>query len=70
MAKNRTVVIDGATIRYFDEDGTEYVSLTDIAKQSSDEPRFIIQNWMRNANTIRYLYEWEKLHNEKKTAFR
>ncbi len=45
MAKNRTVVIDGATIRYFDEGGTEYVSLTDIAKQSADEPRFIIQNW-------------------------
>jgi len=66
MAKNRTVIIDGVTIRYFEENNMEYVSLTDIAKESSDEPRFVIQNWMRNANTVRYLYEWEQLHNENK----
>ena len=27
----------------------DYVSLTDIAKKvNEDEPRFVIQNWMRN----------------------
>ena len=30
----------------------EYISLTDIAKYRNDnDPRFVIQNWMRNRNT-------------------
>ena len=46
--------------------GTEddYISITDIAKYSDpDNPRYIIQNWMRNRNTIDYLGLWEELNN-------
>ena len=39
----------------------DYVSLTDIAKKvNEDEPRYVIQNWMRNKDTIDYLGLWEK----------
>ena len=42
----------------------EFISLTDIAKyRNQDDPRFVIQNWMRNRNTIEFLSVWEKLHN-------
>ena len=42
----------------------EYISLTDIAKYRNDnEPRFVIQNWMRNRNTVEFLAVWEELHN-------
>ena len=42
----------------------EFISLTDIAKyRNSGDPRFVIQNWMRNRNTIEYLGIWEELHN-------
>ena len=42
----------------------EYISLTDIAKyRNDDDPRFVIQNWIRNRNTIEYLGVWEELHN-------
>ncbi len=42
----------------------EYISLTDIAKYRNDNnPRFIIQNWMRNRNTVEFLAVWEELHN-------
>ena len=42
----------------------EFISLTDIAKYRNDEdPRFVIQNWMRNRNTIEFLALWEELHN-------
>ena len=42
----------------------DYVSLTDIAKKvNGDEPRFVIQNWMRNKDTIDYLGLWEKIYN-------
>ena len=49
----------------FSEDyRNEYISLTDIARfRNSDDPRFAIQNWMRNRNTIEFLGLWESLHN-------
>ena len=42
----------------------EFISLTDIAKyRNNDDPRFIIQNWMKNRHTIDFLAAWENLHN-------
>ena len=33
----------------------DFLSLTDIAKiKDSDNPRYIIQNWLRNRNTMDY----------------
>ena len=33
----------------------EYISLTDIAKYKNDnDPRFVIQNWMQNRNTVEF----------------
>ena len=43
---------------------SEFISLTDIAKyRNEDDPRYVIQNWMRNRNTIEFLGVWEELHN-------
>ncbi len=45
-------------------DGNDYISLTDLAKYAdNDDPRFPIQNWMRNKDVISYLGLWERLHN-------
>jgi len=63
MAKKKTINVDGNEISLIQKDHGDYISLTDIAKQSSDEPRFVIQNWMKNTSTVRYLYEWENFHN-------
>ena len=42
----------------------EYISLTDIAKYRNDnDPRFVIQNWMRNRNIVEFLAVWEEFHN-------
>ena len=42
----------------------EFISLTDIENTvTMMTPRFVIQNWMRNRNTIEFLALWEKLHN-------
>jgi len=42
----------------------DFFSLTDIARYRTDEhPGYVIQNWMRNRNTIRFLGLWERLHN-------
>ena len=47
----------------------EYISLTDIAKYRNDnDPRFVIQNWMRNRNTVEFLAVWA-LPQQAKNAF-
>ena len=44
-------------------DGTQddFISITDIARYKSDEPKMVIQNWMRNRNTIEFLGVWEEI---------
>ena len=41
----------------------DYISLTDIARYKSDEPKDVIKNWMRSKSTIEFLGLWEKLNN-------
>ena len=57
--------VRGIDVGIYTEDyRNEYISLTDIARyRNSDDPRFAIQNWMRNRNTIEFLGLWESLHN-------
>ena len=62
MAKQK-ITIDGKDITLVMQKDSEYISLTDISKLSSDEPRFIIRNWLSTQNTITYLGAWESLHN-------
>lgn len=64
MAKKATLQVDGIEITVLqDAEGLDMISLTDIARKQSDEPRFVIRNWMSTQNTITYLGEWESLHN-------
>ena len=60
-----TIHAKGINIRIYTHDfQNEYISLTDIAKfKNSDDPRFVIQNWMRNRDVIEFLGLWEILHN-------
>lgn len=63
--KSDTLHVQGINVGIYTEDyQNEYISLTDIARyRNSDDPRFAIQNWMRNRNTIEFLGLWETLHN-------
>ena len=63
--KKDTIHAKGIDIGIYTTDfENEFISLTDIAKyRNVDDPRFVIQNWMRNRNTIEFLAVWETLHN-------
>ena len=63
--KKDTLHAKGLDISIYTEDfKDEYISLTDIAKyRNADDPRFIIQNWMRSRDVIDFLGIWECLHN-------
>lgn len=60
MKMKKSIDVDGFDIRVEEND---YISISDIAKRS-DNSKYVIYNWMKNTNTIRYLHEWERIHNE------
>jgi hypothetical protein len=63
MAKKK-IKVQGLVIHLENVDNKDYVSLTDIAKKSSKvKPSHLIQNWMKNSNTLKYLMTWERVHN-------
>ncbi len=62
MAK-KTIIVEGKNITMLSQDDTDYISLTDIAKSTDEEARFVIRNWLSTQNTIAYLGAWESLHN-------
>lgn len=63
--KKETIEAKGFSIQVYTEDfKNDYISLTDIAKyKNTEDPRFVIQNWMRNRNTLEYIGLWEVLNN-------
>ena len=54
---------NGIDIRISSSVESDYISLTDIARYRSDDPTAVIQNWLRNRNTIEFLGLWEKMNN-------
>lgn len=62
MAK-KTILVEGSSISLVTVGEDDYISLTDIAKLSDNEPRFVIRNWLSTQNSIAYLGAWELLHN-------
>ena len=41
----------------------EYISLTDIARYRSPDPRITIHSWLRSRDIVEFLGLWEVLHN-------
>lgn len=60
-----TIHANGIGISVYSEDlQNDYISLTDIAKKREGEyPGYVIQNWLRNKNTIAFIGLWESIHN-------
>ncbi len=51
-------------IKKNNNDNSDYISLTDIAKyKNHDFPADVIKNWLRSRATIEYLGLWEQLNN-------
>lgn len=56
--------VQGREISIITKDQEDYISLTDIARYKDKERTdYIIQNWLRNRNTIEFLGIWEHLNN-------
>ena len=63
-AKKRTIDVKGMAIGIVSEMETDFICLTDIARyRDAERTDYLIQNWLRNRNTIEFLGIWEQLNN-------
>ena len=66
MRKTDRAVVDvqGSPVTVLTQREDDFISLTDIAKHKEPgRADHVIQNWMRNRNTIEFLGVWERLNN-------
>ena len=64
MVKITNINVKDVSVRTMKVNGTDYISITDIAKQKNPiEPKDVVKNWMRLKNTLEYLGLWEQLNN-------
>ena len=63
-ARRVSLDVKGTTIAVVSQKGDDYICVTDIARYKDNERTdYIIQNWLRNRNTIEFLGIWEQLNN-------
>lgn len=59
-----TIHANGIDISVYTSDfKSEYISLTDIARYRSSDPRITIHSWLRSRDVVEFLGLWECLHN-------
>jgi hypothetical protein len=66
MPKNEMakIKVKGQEITIFNKKEEDYICLTDMARyRDPHRTDYIIQNWLRNRNTIEFLGIWEQLNN-------
>lgn len=63
--KNQIIEVSGARIAITQQQGDDYISLTDIANAREDNARAadVIKNWLRNRGTLEFIGTWEQLYN-------
>jgi hypothetical protein len=63
-SKNQKITVKGQAVTVVSGGVEDYISLTDIARyKDSERTDYIIQNWLRNRNTVEFLGIWEQLNN-------
>ena len=55
------IIVKDAEIRVMEQNGEDYINLTDMLKAKDGE--FFISDWLRNRNTLEYIGIWEELNN-------
>lgn len=62
MAKGRILKVKESTITIITQNGTDFISLTDMTAGFS-EGSGLIGKWITNKNTLEYLGVWENIRN-------
>ena len=66
MSQREIIKVKNIEISFQTINENDYISLTDVARyRDKYRSDYIIQNWLRNRNTIEFLGLWEKVNNPK-----
>ena len=64
MTKKQELIIKNVKVEVISQEKEDYISLTDIARfKNPKKTDYVVQNWMRNRNTVEFLGIWERLNN-------
>ncbi|ASS47578.1 MAG: DNA-binding protein [Candidatus Fluviicola riflensis] len=66
MGKTNIITVNGSQILISNFKEEDYICLTDMVRANDGDdsrPNIIVQNWMRNRNTVEFLGVWESLNN-------
>lgn len=65
MTKQKIEIQDRSIAVNLSQNENDYISLTDMARfKNADEPRYVIQNWMKTRFTVEFIGLWEQFHND------
>lgn len=62
MSKGKVLVVDAVSVSLIQQNDTDFISLTDMVRQS-ESGTALIENWLRNKNTLEFLSIWEQIYN-------
>jgi hypothetical protein len=63
-AVSTTLAVRGTSVAVLSHGGDDYICITDIAKRKDPKRTdHILQNWLRNRNTVEFLGVWEQINN-------
>lgn len=62
MSKKSKISVQGTTITILNQNENDFISLTDMVK-NFDGGSSLIENWLKNKDTIMFLGVWEQINN-------
>src|SRR5580704_17826819 len=61
-AKRNTIAVQGTSIGILSQQGSDYISLTDMVR-NFDGGGALIEQWLKNKDTVLFLGVWERINN-------
>ena len=62
MANNKILMVQSVPVTIIKKSDTDFISLTDMVRES-ESGSAVIDNWLRNKNTLEFLSVWEEIYN-------
>jgi hypothetical protein len=62
MTKNKTLIVENVPVTIIQRSESDFISLTDMVRESENGSA-VIDNWLRNKNTLEFLSVWEEIYN-------
>lgn len=62
MANNKILMVENVPVTNIKQLDADFISLTDMVRQS-ESGSAVIDNWLRNKNTLEFLSVWEEIYN-------